>query len=330
MEFISFPKICAFRNAYKEVKEFYDYKENGVLPTLRYRNSVKLHGSNAAIVKYIEENEYSFQSRNCKLSIEKDNLGFVSFISEKNYQVLFDIIEDIHNKKAEKHVVIFGEYCGEKIQTKVAISKLPRMFVIFAIRFDSEWLDLEKFKTVQSINEKIYNIMQFEKHYIDIDFKDPTKALEEISRLTDLVNDECPVAKSLGEIGIGEGLVWTCLDNPSSRFWFKIKGSDHHVSASDKIAADKMKKITIEPEKIENSNKFVDNTLTESRLNQGIEYLIETNIELTMKSVGVFIKWIVEDIIKEESDVIKDSDLDEKIIRREITSRAVKWYKDKY
>lgn len=322
MEFISYPKIYTFRSAYAEIKEAYINKREE-LPKLRYISSVKLHGTNSAIVKHIESNEYTFQSRNRIITIEKDNLGFAQFMSDKNYQVLFDIIEKLHEKKAEKHIAIFGEYAGLKIQSKVAISKLPRMFLIFAIRFDFEWLDLEKFKNVQNIDEKIYNMEQFERHYIDIDFKDPAKALEKISELTDKVNDECPVAKSLGEIGIGEGLVWTCLDNPTSRFWFKSKGEDHQVVASN----NNKEKIAIEPDKIENVNKFVDNTLTENRLNQGIEYLKENNLEIVIKNIGIFIRWVVEDIIKEESDVVVESNLDEKMIKKEITTRAVIWYK---
>ena len=98
---------------------------------------------------------------------------------------------------------------------------------------------------------------------------EPSKALNEISVFTEQVNDECPVAKLLGVSGIGEGLVWTCLDNPTSRFWFKSKGVDHEVNPS----RTKMDKIAIEPEKVENSMKFVDNTFTETRSKQGIDYL---------------------------------------------------------
>lgn len=326
MEFFAFPKIGLFRNAYAEIKETYEYKGEE-LPILRYHSTIKIHGCNAAIVKHIEANEYTFQSRNRIITCQNDNAGFANFMTVKNYQSLFDIIEDINEKKAEKNIAIYGEFCGEKIQAKVAISKLPKMFIIFAIRFDFEWLDLEKFKAVQNNDEKIYNMMQFPQHIIDIDFKDPTKALEEVLALTDEVNNECPVAKSLGVSGIGEGLVWICLDNPTSRFWFKSKGDDHEISSKDKVKTDK---ILIEPEKIENINLFIDSTLTESRLKQGEDYLTEINVELTMKNVGVFIKWIVEDILKEEADTLKKSDLDEKIIRKEITQRAVKWYKSKY
>lgn len=324
MQFVSFPKIGCFRNAYAEVKYHYMHGAHGVLPKLRYFGSIKIHGRNSAIVKHIETNQFTYQSRNRIINKGDDDAGFYSFIDSKEYQLLFDMIEKINDKKAEKHIVIYGEYAGEDIQPKVAVSKLPKMFLIFAVRFDEEWLDLRKYSSLHNMDEKIYNIMQFSTYYIPIDFQEPSKALDEIAAFTDQVNDECPVAKLLGVSGIGEGLVWTCIDNSSSRFWFKTKGKDHENGGGNKV---KSVKISVDPEKVNNSIAFAETYVNEPRLTQGLEYLKENNYEVAINHVGIFIKWVLDDILKEEHDVIKVSSLDEKMLKKAISNRSVVWFK---
>ena len=50
------------------------------------------------------------------------------------------------------------------------------------------------------------------------------------------------------------------------------------------------------------------------------------NLPVDEKSTGVFIKWVVDDVIKEESDIILAKQLDFKKVKSEIGSIARQFY----
>ncbi len=111
-----------------------------------------------------------------------------------------------------------------------------------------------------------------------IDFDRPELSHNKLVELTLQVEKECPVAKYFNISGIGEGIVWKCSLLDSS-LWFKVKGELHSVTKVSSIAA-------IDIEKIENIKEFVELTVTDNRLNQGIEYMEEMHHEITMKNIG--------------------------------------------
>jgi hypothetical protein len=61
-------------------------------------------------------------------------------------------------------------------------------------------------------------------------------------------------------------------------------------------------------------------------LEQGLSYFKENNIEIEPKNVGQFLRWIVTDVLKEESDTLEKSGLDDKKIKNAIVSKARIWY----
>ena len=166
-----YSSIEQFRTVIKEVRMHFDFKgkdENGKAiyqhtenyPTLKFRGTVKLHGTNASIVKY-SDGRFEFQSRERVLSLDDDNADFMAEMLQKDYQSLFDGIE------FTDYIVIYGEWCGGNIQKKVALNKLPKMFVIFGVKVDGEWMDLQ---SNLAMNEsRIYNILQFPSYDVDID-----------------------------------------------------------------------------------------------------------------------------------------------------------------
>jgi len=66
--------------------------------------------------------------------------------------------------------------------------------------------------------------------------------------------------------------------------------------------------------------------LTENRLKQGLQYLKENGFEVHQKSTGDFLRWIVNDILKEESDTIEASGLEDKKIKALIAQKARQWF----
>ena len=314
-----YSSIEQFRTVIKEVRMHFDFKgkdENGKAiyqhtenyPTLKFRGTVKLHGTNASIVKY-SDGRFEFQSRERVLSLDDDNADFMAEMLQKNYQSLFDGIE------FTDYIAIYGEWCGGNIQKKVALNKLPKMFVIFGVKVDGEWMDLTP---ILARNEsRIYNILQFPSYEVDIDFNNPELVQNKIIELTVAIETSCPVGKQLGVEGTGEGLVFTCATN---QHWkFKSKGEKHSVSKVKTLNA-------VDVELMKSISEFVDMAVTENRLEQGLSYFKENNIEIEPKNVGQFLRWIVTDVLKEESDTLEKSGLDDKKIKNAIVSKARIWY----
>src|SRR6202008_3290351 len=127
----------------------------------------------------------------------------------------------------------------------------------------------------------------------------------ELVDLTLKVEEQCPVAADFGKFGVGEGIVW---HNAETGLRFKGKGEKHSVSKVSTV-----KPISAEDlERLKTVKNFVDTVVTENRLNQGLDKLREMGLELSVKSTGDYIKWVVGDVLKEEMDLIIASCLDKK------------------
>lgn len=317
-----YPSIEQFRNLIKEVRMAHDYKgknEEGnpiylnteKYPVLKFTGTIKLHGTNSSIVKYKEGN-VEFQSRERVLSIDQDNANFMQEMVKKDLSFLFKDFE------FNEYVAIYGEWCGGNIQKGVAINGLDKMFVIFGVKIDDNWVNIPV--TLHDNVKGIFNILQFRTYHIDIDFNNPQLVQNEIIEMTKEVEDECPVGLYFGKKGIGEGLVFTCDTNKSYRF--KSKGEKHSET--------KVKKLnSVNIEHLNSINEFIENTVTENRLEHGISFFKENNIELEPKNIGQYFSWIVKDVLKEEIDTITENDLNEKAIKNAIITKARVWYLNK-
>lgn len=314
-----YPSIEQFRNVIRTVKTRHDYQgkdDEGApiyqhlsdYPILTFKGTVKLHGTNAGIVKYKDRIE--FQSRERVLSLEEDNAGFALFMSNKNLDFLFEGIE------FNDHIAVYGEWCGGNIQKGVAVCKLPKMFVIFGYMVDDVWIDIPADKIFDK-EMHIYHIDMFKTFLIDIDFNSPESVQNTLIDLTISVEEKCPVGATFGVEGIGEGIVFTCLSDPTLKF--KSKGEKHSSSKVKVLNA-------VDTEEIESIKEFVEYAVTESRLNQALQYLKDNNIELHQKSTGDFLSWVVKDIIKEENDTIVKNQIDLKKAKSAIAIKARQWF----
>lgn len=314
-----FPSINQFRNVIREVKSRHDYigkDDQGEAmyahttnyPVLKFRGTVKLHGTNAAIVKY-SDSRVEFQSRENVLSLEKDNANFMAEMHKLDLSFLFN------DYSFNEYCAVYGEWCGGNIQAGVAINGLPKMFVIFAVKVDDEWVELPS--SLHNNNIKIYNILQFPTYEVDIDFNVPELAQNAIIDMTLAVEECCPVGKFFGKIGVGEGIVFTAVTDKSLRF--KSKGEKHSVT--------KVKTLNpIDTESIESVNDFVESVVTENRLLQGISIFKESNIEIDVKNTVQFLRWVVNDVYKEECDTIVVNNLDTKKVNSAISNKARQWF----
>lgn len=337
MQYIKFPEIDQFRHVIKDVTSSYRYAgrdEDGnviynkdPLPTLRFKGTVKLHGTNAGVSFNPKTGEMCAQSRNNVLSLLKDNAGWCAHVlgNRGAYEDLFGVIGKLFEFPEEtEQITIFGEWCGGNIQKNVAITGLDKMFVVFAAAYivgdKTMWVPERVVADILSSFDAIRNINEFQTFAVDIDFNEPTHIQNTLIDLTLAVENDCPVGAALGSRGIGEGIVFSC-ETDRGRFVFKSKGEKHSVSKVTKLNA-------VDVEEINNIKEFVAKAVPEPRLSQGLDYLREQNLTAEDKNVGHFIKWVVGDVFKEESDTIATNGLDAKKVSKEISNVARKWYFD--
>ena len=375
-EMIKFPSIAAPRQVLPSVvlaaqfthvdpeAQTPQFDKSAPLPILSFRGTIKLHGSNAAIVQIlhsgapVEKSTY-LQSRQRILSPEHDLMGFCAHMSgnAKTITRLFRTVrkflaeekegsEKEEEKELEK-IAIFGEWCGKGIQKGVAISELPRTFVIFAVRVvyegdkeDQErWLDVSAIPGLKDEEARVFNIMQFPTFKVEIDFNNEENVEEvkkKMDELTLSVEEECPVGRYFGLKGTGEGVVWQASGCPNmteklekwanSRYWFKTKGVKHtqwRAPGTD----DKVKAKHVDPKRQGKIDKLVEAVVTQGRLEQGLQVLErEMMLPLEISSIGAFIKWIHGDVIKEEYDRIEAAGVKTKALQGPMNFMAKKWY----
>lgn len=318
-----YPSIEQFRNLIRTVKTRHDYKgedeEGNAIyqhtenyPTLKFRGTVKLHGTNAGIVKYSDD-RLKFQSRERVLSLEEDNANFVAEMMKLDLSFLFSSVQ------FDDHCAVYGEWCGGNIQKGVAINELPKMFVIFGIKIDGQWAELPLY--LHDNSNRIYNILQFPTYDIEIDFNNPESAQNKIIEMTMEVEKCCPVGNFFGKEGIGEGIVFTAEIDQNLKF--KSKGEKHSVTRVKKLNP-------IDTELMNSINEFVDCVVTENRLEQGITFFKENNIEFDLKNMGQFLSWIVRDVLKEENDTVIENKFDEKKVKNAIVTKSKMWFLDTF
>ncbi len=339
---ITFPSIEQYSHAVKSVNEraaFTGRDENGDpiyaevcnKPTIAFVGAIKLHGSNAAVVQH-SDGTLTYQSRHKALTLEDDYHGYVrlmSSFSDHFWSGLFSQIRETWSVKSSIPVAVYGEYCGPSLSSGAAIVKLPqKMFVIFAIRFGAEeetvWVPPEemvklRLERIEECPEQVKNVFDYQTYQVTIDFNEPAFSRNTLVELTEAVEKECPFAKQFGISGVGEGIVWRPVKGEfnESRFWFKVKGKEHSATKVKVLAPVNM-------EKVKSVNLFVDQVLTENRLVQGISYLQEMNIEISRSSTGEFLRWVINDVMKEEKDAM--GDLDMKDLNQRISTQARTWF----
>ncbi len=330
-----FHSIESLRHVCEEVKSYTDYRGLEVRPTVKFRGTVKLHGTNGGV--RVSDTVVA-QGRSKVLTLKDDNYGFAHFVSGREAQ--FNALRRFFTGNGTSDVTFYGEWCGQGIQKKVAITELPKMFVIFAV-YDhtaDEWLDIHAYQFNDSVlgmlnSERIWLVTQAPTFEIEIDFNNPTPAAELISQYTLQVEDCCPFSKVHGVEGMGEGIVWVAEgpvefggtiwkddEGKPRRVRFKSKGEKHKKGDGTR------RQVEVDPEKVANISALVDLLLPPWRLEQGFDYLRENNIPLANTSTGEYLKWIAKDILKEESDRIAANPFPWRDIQGTVMVRAKDFY----
>lgn len=324
---LSFPKIGSLKDCAKYIKNFGDQFESKIIP---YKGTVKTHGTNAS-VRILENGNVICQSRNRILSLGSDNMNFAFFAlsqcGESYWQEMAEkvrLTDSALSSSGSKDITIFGEWCGSGIQSGVAVSYLPKMFIVFAVMIGDEtnfaWSD-ESVQLFLSEEKRIFNTSLFQEFNITIDFNDYSQFFGTLKGVVDSVEKECPVGKYFGVSGIGEGVVWRPVNSSlPSEIWFKTKGEEHKdtkfSSVKEEMSEDT--KVGIE--------RFIEITTTDHRLQKGLDFMKEMNLEISKQNTGKFIKWALEDILKEESNLLVESGISPGDVKSGLSNRIRDWY----
>jgi hypothetical protein len=236
---IKFPSIEQFRSVVATVLRQYNFAgldENGDAiydttkpkPTLTFKGTVKLHGTNAAVCQNNDDGIWA-QSRENIITVEKDNAGFAFFVESNKdmFGVLFSQVASKNDIGPKDTISIYGEWAGGNIQKGVGITNIEKSFFIFGVKITPHTTTEEEAKSkpaywvdysyLRSPENRIYNIDDYPTWEIDIDFNMPQLVQNKLSELTLAVEEECPVAKAFGFS------VWennTAYEDESGNIWF--------------------------------------------------------------------------------------------------------------
>jgi hypothetical protein len=315
---VKFTDIESFRHVVQHVAHYCAYN-NLSRPVLNFTGTVKLHGTNGRISRVNQT--FVVGGRTRELTIGYDNYGFAMFVHKIPNDKLQEMFDKITTDQT-KSVTIFGEWIGKGIQSKVAVSELDKMFVVFAVMVDGEYVVNNVDFSIPE--HRVFNILEVPTYHVTVDFNQSEAVVEQLASLTEAVEQKCPWGSKFGVDGIGEGIVWTCDQRPTDAgLFFKTKGERH--------AGGKVKKLVVHasPEKVDTIQRVVELVLPIWRLEQGITHLKENNLPVDMKSTGEYLKWISQDVIKEEIDVLVANNVDWKEIAPYINTAARTYFKNK-
>lgn len=343
--FIGYGSIGQFRSVIKSISKQAQFvshnKETGVttvdrnakLPILTCTATEKIHGTNASVC-YSEPDGLWFQSRKNIITPEKDNAG-CAFHADQNREQWLNLIGALamdHNINCDTHVIsIYYEWCGGSIQKNSAVSSLDKRAIIFK-HFkvsplnptedeDGKWLDTNN---RAEPDHNIFNISNYPMWSFLIDFNAP--ALSQnimIKTVEDEIEPNSFVGRAMGVDGnIGEGMVVTTTYK-GNVYKFKVKGEKHSKS--------KVKTLKPVDEKFENARiTFVNEHACKAfRLEQAWQELFgieNETAEPTIRMMGDFLRLVIKDVIKEESDTMAMLGLEPKMVNSSISKVARVWF----
>jgi len=333
MKFNKYGDTGQFKDVVRTITSRADYKgrdadgdpiyESSTKPTLTFTGTVKLHGTNAGI-RWCPQIGLQAQSRSNTLNpSEGGHFGFNEFVNythsvyfENLMSTYWDTVTASNPAIATtQYITLYGEWAGEGVQKGVGISQVPKAFYIFGLRVadtmndETTWIDISDICFPP--NDSVFSIYSFPTFKIEIDFNKPGLSQNKLIELTEAVEAECPVTLAHGiENGIGEGIVWTTFWE-GERYIFKVKGEKHSTSKVKKLAS-------ADPEVLNSIYEFVSYACTSNRVLQAIH---ETGATEKRNTPDV-LRWVANDIIKEEIDVLRANGLEWTQVAKEVSNQA--------
>ena len=334
---LKFPPISLFRNVLVYVEHVNTDPEvpaeYRVTEPVTFSGTIKLHGSNCGVI-WTPDGPIQAQSRETLLAPGKDYKGFAQFVEAYQKQIKRIFSEDVLPmlKGTVHKVVLYGEWVGAGVLKKnkgSAVSRLdPKHWVLFAVGAliddDEEPRNVSFVLDGVRCSSRIGNVHRIGADWlVTIDFNDPASieaGLAKVQGFTDAVAAVCPYGAAEGIRGAGEGIVWMPMGKFEGRedLYWKHKSEAHAVverkerKARPAVSADLQAAI----------DAFVESTVTENRLDQGIDALEQQGLQVEKRNTGRFIKWVAEDVERECTLELADADLQWQQVLNAVMTKA--------
>lgn len=310
---INFGSIDQLRSAVFNLNKAVKHKNPAsLLPTIYVSFTEKIHGTNAAVC-YSEPDGFWVQSKNNIIEPGDDNAGCAAaaYVNVEAWTGMIKYLAQVHDINLSESIIsIYYEWAGGNIQAKSALTGLGKRSMIFAhykvspIEHDPEersiWLPTTTngIPVASGINA-IYNVRDFATWGFGVDFENVKLSQNQFLKILEGVEKSSPVGRYFDKPeNIGEGVVGTFMWE-DILYRFKVKGDKH---SNTKVKKLKPVDEAHEQRKVNFVNEYA---ITGSRLLQawqetfGIE---EEKREPHISATGDFLRWYVNDVMKEEDD----------------------------
>jgi len=277
-----------------------------------FTGTIKLHGANCGVI-CTPDGKLQAQSRETLLYPEADYKGFARFV-EEHAEVIKALLDehvrpDLPAQGAGCTIALYGEWVGAGIVAKTkgaAVTKFdPKHWALFAVTAQAEGSD-----SIQDVSftlatvpltERIGNVHKVGQDWsITIDFNDPASVeagLAEAQRIVEFVSVQCPYGQHYKLEGAGEGVVWMPTGEFHGRedLYWKHKSEAHSVTDTKTIR----ERPAIDADVQTRIDAFVAATVTENRLEQGLDALEQQGLTTEKRNTGKFIQWLSADVERE-------------------------------
>jgi len=349
---------------YDEVTKEVQMNRLAILPVITATGSEKIHGTNAAVC-YSLMDGFWVQSRkniidsanNSDFGGGSDNAGcaFTAYKINVEWMTIIGNLAEQYQINLEENIIsVYFEWSGGNIQKKSALTGLDKRAMIFqyfkvspiepqldntGVEVSAKWLETKyqvyrkpdcAFDWVQNKEANIFNIMEFPKVQVIIDFNEPLMSHNEMIALVDTMEKNSPVGQEFGiQNNVGEGYVFTFEYNGNIHR-FKVKGEEHS-KGSGKVKTLKVVDEAAEKLKVTFVNDF---GCTEGRLDQMFTEIVHSvhngdNTLMSMRDMKQFLSLVVNDIIKEESDRMTEMGLEPKPLNSMMSKVSRMYFQDR-
>lgn len=296
------------------------------MPTLTFTGSEKLHGENMAVC--FSQGELWVQGRNNINTLLGDQNGMAQFV-ESTRNTWLDIIiqlSDIHSINSNTQTLVLDmEWAGGNIQKgNAACSGTDKGAYIFDYcRIVDNTTDIAQYKSTEGINivegTNIYIMRNFSSYTLQMDFNNASECEQQLKELAESIEAKSPIAQYFNKPdNVGEG----------AYLWCEYKGEMLRVKTKGELHGGKPKvpknKTNISDEEVLRLTTLAETVTPTWRLTQAIKESKATE----MKHIGLVIKWVMQDIAKEELPALLEAKLELKQLNPYIAKIVKDYYVD--
>jgi len=297
------------------------------MPTITFKGSEKLHGENMAVC--YSQGEMWVQGRNHIRTLLGDQNGMAQFVESTRDEWLKLFMQIVHQEEMDDQdhtIVIDCEWAGGSIQKgNAACSGTDKGAYIFDYcRVVPNDTDESQYKSTKDLNipidKSIYLMNSFASYEATLDFNKPQDCEETLNQLALTIEENSPIAKFFNKSdNVGEGVyLWATYNGQVLRL--KAKGLKH----GGKPKVKKTNGHSLSDDQKATMEALADKLTPEWRLTQAI-----TETEATeQKHIGKVLKWVMQDIVKEEQPTLEAAGIEFKQVQGFVVDITKDYYFD--